>query len=62
MSNKPSEIGIRALKTFVQSALAVLAASGSGYIHIGVVKAAIVAGGAAAISFLTNALNVPPQP
>lgn len=61
MSNKPSEIGIRALKTFLQSFLAVMAAAGTGYVHVATIKGAAVASGAAVISFLTNALNVPPQ-
>lgn len=48
------DILVRALKTFAQSFLAVLAASGTGYLEIDALKAASIAGGAAIISFLQN--------
>lgn len=46
----------RALHTFWQSALAVLAADTSGLTHVAVWKAAVVAGGAAALSAAKSAL------
>lgn len=48
------DIANRAFKTFVQAALAVVVASGSGYLEADVWEAAAVAGGAAVLSFLYN--------
>jgi hypothetical protein len=57
------DVLIRAVKTAVQSGLAILAAAGTGYIHIGTFKAAAVAAGAALISAANNALSTPaPSP
>lgn len=56
MSNKLKDLGIRALKTFIQSTLAILVASGLGYIHLASLKSAVIGGGAAVLSFLNNAI------
>lgn len=50
------DILVRSLKTAVQTFLAVLVASGTGYINIATVKGAIIAAGAALISAINNAL------
>lgn len=59
------DVGLRALKTGVQAALAILVASGTGYVHVATLKAAAVALGAAALSALQNAISgseAPPPP
>lgn len=51
------DIVIRATKTAVQTALAVLVAAGTGYIDVAVWKTAVVAAGAAALSAAQNSLS-----
>lgn len=46
----------RAAKTALQSALAIVVAAGTGFIDASVMKAAAIAGGAAFISAIHNAL------
>jgi hypothetical protein len=50
------QIVIRSIKTAVQTFLAVLVASGTGYVHIATIKGAAIAAGAALLSALNNAL------
>lgn len=52
-----TDVANRALKTFAQSALSVLAAAGSGFVDVAVWKGACVAGGAAVISYLWNTVK-----
>lgn len=47
----------RAVKTFVQSTLAVVVAAGTDYVNVATWKAAVIGGGAAAISALYNGLR-----
>lgn len=47
----------RAARTFLQSALAVLVASGAGFVDVQVWRGAAIAGGAALISWLYNSLE-----
>lgn len=49
-------ISLRAAKTFLQAALAVLTAAGTGLIDVAVWKAAAVAGIAAVLSYAQNAI------
>lgn len=63
--SKWRDTGIRALKTGLQAALAILTAAGTGYVHISSLRAAGIAGGAAVLSFLQNAVStaeLPPAP
>jgi hypothetical protein len=49
-------LGIRAAKTFVQAFVAVEVAAGSGYLSLPTIKGAAIAGGAALLSAVQNAL------
>lgn len=51
------DVLIRAGKTFIQSVLSIVVASGTDYIDIATWKAAVVAAGAAGISALYNGLK-----
>jgi hypothetical protein len=51
------DIAARACKTAVQTALAIVVASGTGYIDADVWKAAAIAAGAAGLSALQNSLT-----
>jgi hypothetical protein len=51
------DLAIRALKTAVQTTLAIVVASGTGYIDADVWKAAAIAAGAAALSATQNGLT-----
>lgn len=51
------KIAYRALKTFFQAALAIVVAAGLGYIDANVWQAAVVAGGAAVLSYAYNVVN-----
>lgn len=53
------DVGVRAVKTFVQTFLAVLAGSGTGFVHVSTLRTAAIAAGAAAISALQNVLTTP---
>lgn len=48
------DVADRAAWTFAQAGLAVLAASSTGFVGVGIWKQAAIAGGAAVISFLKN--------
>jgi|TARA_A100001011_G_scaffold384109_1_gene456274 hypothetical protein len=54
--------GIRALRTFVQTALGVLIANQTGMFETDVIMSAAVAGGAAVVSLIQNALEDAPFP
>ena len=54
--------GIRALRTFVQTALGVLIANQTGMFETDVILSAAVAGGAAVVSLIQNALEDAPFP
>lgn len=62
MTPKMKDVLVRAAKTFVQAALAVVVASGTGYVDVNVWKAAAIAGGAALIAFLWNLVGGPSDP
>lgn len=57
MNPKTLDILTRAAKTALQTGLAVIVASGTGYIDINVWKVAGIAAGAAFLSALQNALT-----
>lgn len=61
MDAKLKALLIRAAKTFAQAALAVVVASGTGYIDGDVWKAAAIAGGAALLSFVWNLVGGVPE-
>lgn len=61
MTPKVKALIVRAAKTFAQAAIAVVVASGSGYVNVDVWKAAAIAGGAALISFAWNLLGGVPE-
>lgn len=50
------DIALRAVKTFVQAFLAVFVASGLDFVNVDTLEAAALAGGAAAISAIYNAV------
>ena len=54
--------GIRALRTIVQTALGVLIANPTGMFETDVIMSAAVAGGAAVVSLIQNALEDAPFP
>ena len=54
--------GIRALRTFVQTALGVLIANQAGMFEADVLMSAAVAGGSAVVSLIQNALEDAPFP
>lgn len=63
MTERTIDIITRASKTALQSALAIIVASGTGYIDAGVWQAAAIAAGAAFISAIHNAfLNFEEDP
>ena len=52
---------VRAAKTFIQAALAVVVASGTNFVSVDVWKGAAIAGGAALLSFLWNLVGGVPE-
>lgn len=57
--DRVADIARRAARTFLQAAVAVLVASGAGYVDAEVWEAAGIAGGAAVLSFVQRLLDTP---
>lgn len=51
----------RAVKTFLQTFFALLAAAGTGYLEVATVKGIVIAAGAAALSAISNSIGQAPQ-
>lgn len=52
----------RAARTFLQTAIAVLIASGTGFVDVSTLKAAALAGGAAVLALIQRALDTTDLP